>query len=255
MTPSEPTTQSAPESSPVPSPAQPPEPGFLAMVTSVFHEPSVVGDSVERRGVDGRVLLAIVLILVVVAACAVVTMPQAQETWLEQMRSNPELKGDALAQAERFMSGTLGKVIIVGLGVIFGLLSIPVVALALHLGQLLMGGRATFGRVFALTAFASLISSGLGSVVRSILVLAKDSFTEVSTGLGVIALDRPITDPVRIGLDSIDFFILWATWSAGVALVGPSKLKKGTALAVSFAVYVLLIGAMTALRFVGAAMS
>jgi len=242
MTPSEPTTQSAPESSPVPSPAQPPEPGFLAMVTSVFHEPSVVGDSVERRGVDGRVLLAIVLIIVVVSACAVVTMPQAQETWLEQMRSNPELKGDALAQAERFMSGTLGKVIIVGLGVIFGLLSIPVVALA-------------FGRVFALTAFASLISSGLGSVVRSILVLAKDSFTEVSTGLGVIALDRPITDPVRIGLDSIDFFILWATWSAGVALVGPSKLKKGTALAVSFAVYVLLIGAMTALRFVGAAMS
>ena len=75
-------------------------------------------------------------------------------------------------------------------------------------------GRASFAAAFSVTAFSALISFAVGGLVRALLVRAKGSVTEVSTGLGILAAERGFYDPLRSLLDMADALLARETLDA-----------------------------------------
>lgn len=226
------------------------EPSLLSMIAASFRDPAKVGGSVARRGMDGRALAALSLLAGILVAGTILMLPQITAMSIEQMRSNPRMPPDRVATMEVMFTKPAMKVFLVASGVFMSLLGIVVVAGFLYLGQMVMGGEATFASCLALMAFIGWIGLGLGVVVKTALVMAKGSF-EVATGLGVLALDRPMNDPVRAILDGFDAFVLWGVWAAGVALAAPARLSRGTAFAVSIGVFLLVTGLQVAMRLLG----
>lgn len=225
-----------------------PEPSFLTVAGNIFVDPAAVGETVARRAVDLRLLLALVVIAVVLVTGAVLTAPILAEDVIEMLRARPEIPESQLPQIEDFMRSPAGRAVLVAQQVFFFAGAVPVIGLFLWLGQLLFGGRATFGQGFAIAGYSCLISLVGGSVLRTALSLAKGSVFQVSTGLGALVGDRSATDPLRAALDVFDLFGQWAAVSAGIALAVPARLGRGVAIAVSLGVYFLLMGSATAYR-------
>jgi hypothetical protein len=233
---------------PGPAATEPHRRGFLALATGIFHAPGEVGVALSG-GVPWRpVAAALLVVLLVVVAGAFVTLPYLQKDQIEQMRKNPELRGEQLEFVERFMASPAGKAMTIVSQPAVVAIGIGLVSLLLYLGQLVMAGRATWSASLAVTAFACLISFGVGTVVRALLCVVKGSFFDVSTGLGVLVSDRAPNDPVRALLDVFDVFTLWAAVSAGIALGPPARLKPGMTVAISLVIYFVLMGIGAAAR-------
>lgn len=231
----------------------PPAAGFAKLASAIWLSPGEVGEAVAARTPWGAVGIAVVLIMAIMVGstwlCRDLLLADTIEMMHKRMAKNPGMPAGQVEKVEAFWASTAGKAILVGSKLIVPLVGFPLIALALYLGQLLMGGRASFGQALAVTVLAALISFGAGSALHSALVLSKGSFMDVSTGLGVL-VDAPMSDPLRSVLDFFDLFTLWAVLSAGAALARPARLSRGVAIGVSVAVYVLLGGLQIAQRVV-----
>ena len=228
------------------------EPGFTALVVAAFVEPSKVGAAALRQGFRSRAWLALGLTLVLALIGTAVCLPVNVEYNIEQMQRQGSAGGDPEAQAKmvEMFRGPVGYVVFGGSWLVMIVIGMALVTGGLHLGQLLLSGAARFGQVLAVTVYASVVGFGVGTLLKGILIRLKGSL-EVSLGLGAVLSSRSFYDPLRSVLDMVDFFSLWAAWSAGVALAVSARLSKGAGLGVSLVVYVVLMGIGTAMRIIG----
>ncbi len=105
----------------------------------------------------------------------------------------------------------------------------------------LAGGPGTFRQVMGVVFWSGIIASGLGSLVRLPLVLAKGSVMEVSTGLGVLVEPNPLA----LGYQVLGAFDLFTIWGLALIVIGFEKVH-GFARVKAIAVTVLPWALMTA---------
>lgn len=229
------------------------EPGLIRIARDILLDPTAVGESVARKPGGVRALGAFLVLLVLVTGGSLATLRQQKAMALEVARAKlaeARVPAEQRARMEELYAGPAMSLVLVAVAAGAVVVGVPLLAFLLYLGQLVMGGRASYEMTLSIALYASLVSLGLGSLVRNALALVEDSMAEVSTGLGMLVADRPITDPLRSLLDLADPFVIAAYVAAGVALAPPAQLPRGYTLGVALAVWVVLMGGATALRMV-----
>jgi hypothetical protein len=149
---------------------------------------------------------------------------------------NPDADLDSMFEStptKQMMSGVLaavlgGVIILIFAGVLKGAASVA-------------GGSVSFRRMFAFSAYASVIGA-LGSLIKIPLVLMKESI-DVRTGLAAFAPSLSVREPMFVFLSSFDIFSVWqlVAFCFGFGVLAGFSVKKSTAIVVGLWAGLILI--------------
>ena len=212
-----------------PPPSAPPElapaeaaPGLLSRVVAVFTAPGRAMEAVKR---DPRWLVPGLIIMAVLAIFASTTVQIAGPEQMEMMRDS---KLGRMMSTEQFQKAqddalnptTAKRVTSAISGAAGGWIAIFLTGLVFLLFTKLAGGQGTLKQVMGVVFWASLISFGLGSLVKLPLVFAKKSVMEVSTGLGLLSSGGPLA----LSHQLLSIFDVFQIWSLAVIVIGFEKI-------------------------------
>lgn len=213
-----------PVTPPSSDPASPagPEPGLLSRLIAIFTAPGRAMEAVKARPswlVAGLVIMAVMALFS--ALTATISGPEQfdmmKETKFGRMMSPEQLQA---AQEQALNPSTVKRVVSIISAAAGGWFAVFVTGLVFLLFGKLAGGTGTFKQVMGVVFWASLISFGLGTLVKLPLVLAKHSVMEVNTGLGALAPG----DPLSLGYQLLSIFDLFAIWAVAVMVIGFEKI-------------------------------
>ena len=209
-----------PVTPPSPDPASPAasEPGVLARLIAVFTAP---GRAMAAVRANPRWLVAGLVIMAVMALFSALTATIAgpeqiemmKETKLGRMMTQEQLQA---AEEQALNPSTAKRITSMVSAAAAGWIAVFVSGLVFLLFGKLAGGTGTFRQVMGVVFWASLISYGLGSLVKLPLIIAKHSVMEVSTGLGALAPG----DPLSLSYQLLGIFDLFAIWAVAVMVIG-----------------------------------
>lgn len=169
------------------------------------------------------------------------TLTKQEEKMIERSMESEQID-QALATIEKFIR--YGSPVT---GVVIPVIIILIVSgVFLFVGNVIMGGTATFKKVFSVTAYAWLIFS-LGALVALPIVLAKET-VQVSFSLATLMSEESRETFIYKFLSKIDLFAIWwiSIQSIGLAAIYKMKTQKmATTVVTLYAIYAIAASAIS----------
>lgn len=230
------------------APPKPEQASVLDDILEIFYAPSRV---YERRRVDGKFGLALVVYLVLMAVL-VYTMymalaPAFEADMMRGMQRSgqaDQLTPEMLEQMRRF--GTMFGPIMVSLAVAFGVL---LVGVAVWLIGKLFDASLTLGLALLVVTYAQFprLLGSITSTIQGFLLEPASLDSAMRVLLSPVRFMDPDTaSPVVIALLSrVELFTIWATVLIGIGIHVVGRIPKGKAFLAAFVVW--LLGALPAL--------
>ena len=223
-----------------------PKPGIISRVYMVFAEPAKLFGTLTGK-VDW--LVPLIFVAVIGSVLGYFTMPyivESQRAGVERMmeKYRDQMPEETYRQTmeqieEQFAEAQSYKWYYPLLGVALPFIFFMIIGVVcLITGNFIFGGKASFWIVVNVVAYAALIGL-LGDVVRSIMMLAKDS-AYVYTGLGLL---KPIDDGSFFYylLKQIDLFSIWRIAVTAVGLGVIYKMKPAKFMYVIIPIWIIFI--------------
>jgi hypothetical protein len=170
------------------------------------------------------------------------TLTQQEEKMLEQGLDSEQID-QALSRAEWGIRNFAPVT-----GVVFPLILLLIIAgVFLFVGNAILGGLATFKKVFSVTAYSSLIGS-LAALIMLPIVLANETM-QVSFSLATLMSEEARGTFLYQLLAKVDIFWIWwiAVQSIGLAAIYKMKTQKmAKAVVIVYGIYAIIASAITA---------
>jgi len=206
-------------------------------VVGVFTSPGETFKSIDLRPtwvVPLLLAIAVSVVFVYLANDVILdeTMIQQEEAMAER-GMDPEQMDEALAQVEKWTPISVWVFTFIGTPVVLVIVS----AVYRFVGNVVLGGKASFKKVLSVTAWSWLIFS-LAGLVMLPLVLSQETM-QISFSLATFLPDESRTTFLYKFLQKIEIFSIWwlAVYSIGLSIIYRMETKK-MAIAVS-AVYLI----------------
>jgi len=224
------------------------ESGFLQKIIGVFTSPAKTFASIDAKPswlVPLIIVAAVNLIFVFVAGDIITneTLTQQEEGMMEKGMDSDQI-AQALDTTEKVMKYTVPIFAVVGPVVVL----IIVAGVFLFVGNVVLGGAATFKKVFSVTTWSWLILTLYALIVLP-LVLAKETM-QVNFSLATFLSDDQRKTFVYQLLSRIDIVYFWwiVVYGIGLAVIYKMKTQKMvTVVAVVYAIYAVVASALSGL--------
>jgi hypothetical protein len=234
---------------PVEKPLTGDEPNLLQKVIGVFISPAQTFAKIAANPtwIAPLVIISIVnLVFIYVAGDVILNETlQQQEMKLVERGADQEQIDQTVEATEKFMSGPFMKV----WGVVVPMIILAIIAaVMMFVGNVILGGSATFKKVFAVTGWSWLILSLYGLIILP-LVLTKETM-QVNFSLATFISDESRNTFLYQLLAKMDLFYIWwiAVYSIGLAAIYKMKTQKvAAAVAAVYAVYAVAAAALSGL--------
>lgn len=172
------------------------------------------------------------------------TLQQQEKTMMERGVDQEQID-QTLEATQKFMSGPFMKV----WGVVIPMIILVIIAaVMMFVGNVILGGSATFKKVFAVTAWSWLILSVYGLILLP-LIVAKGTML-VNFSLATFMSDESRNTFLYQLLAKIDLFYIWwiAVYSIGLAVIYKMKTQRvAIAVVAVYAIYAVVASALAGL--------
>jgi len=217
------------------------EMNVFSKVINVFAAPRKTFESIDRKPDWFYPLLIVVIVATIMS---IFIMPIAMDQQMEEQRIKLQERGMSEAEIDQALEmgrsygekfGSIGAF----LGTVVYLVLIAL--LVLFIGNIILGGKSSFKKVFSVVNYTSLVGS-LGSLILLPIILSKKSINVHFSLATFLSEDASETILYQI-LKSVDFFWIWQIMVAGIGMAVIYKMstkKTTTALAVAYVIFVLI---------------
>jgi len=207
-------------------------------ITGIYYQPAKVFEQLKPKTLWW---VPLIIVLVVSTGAMFISRPIVIPEIMSQMAQNPDIPSESLPQVQERIQNPLYSL----LGVLVGM-PLAWVAIGLVFWGIfsMLGGKSSFGPMFAATAWASMISIP-GSLIKVPLMFIMDT-AKVHTSLALLLpTDMDSTYIFRL-LAQIDFFTIWTVVVMALgysAFTGVDRKKSLWAVFIVWVAWALIISA------------
>lgn len=208
-------------------------------IMDIYFAPSRVFTSLKEKP---QWLTPFIIVLVVVALAAVVTVSLTHEAIIERQQQVFEERGLSEEQVEQARQFTSGPVMMVSSGVTAALFTAVVLLLFAAVVTLfipLFGGESGFKKVFSVICFSALVT--VPAAILKVIMIAITRSPFVTTSLALLVPNLAKTSFVYQLLAGFDFFILWEMILVGMGISITNNVVKKNAYVMVFLVWIVSI--------------
>ncbi|MGD0782823.1 MAG: YIP1 family protein, partial [Candidatus Aminicenantales bacterium] len=173
---------------------------------------------------------ALIIVLIFVAVAAYLTAPVASQDSLKAMKDNPKLQEkmgqeryDKMIQNMEAGQTSGAQVRAAAFGSVLFIIGLFISALVILVMGRLVSTEGAFMPIVAVLVHANFVDKILGGIVRTALVLARQSVFQTSTSLAILAPKIEFTSVPYIVLGQFDFFQIWMFGLVGYGLAALFK--------------------------------
>lgn len=207
-------------------------------IIGIYFQPSQVFEQLKPKT---SWWVPLIIIIAVSAAAVMISRPVVVPEILAEMAKNPDIPAEKLAQSQEMAQNPLLSL----LGVLVGMpLAWVVIGLVFWGIFSMLGGKSTFSKMFAATAWAGMISIPASLIKVPLMFVMETAKVHTSLAL-MLPTDMDGTYIFRL-LDQLDFFSIWTVvvMALGYSVFTGVKQKKSLwAVFIVWAVWVLVISA------------
>ncbi len=208
-------------------------------IMDIYFAPSKVFTSLKEKP---QWLVPFIIVLVVVAVTAVVTVSLTREAIAERQEQVFEERGLSEEQIEQARQFTSGPVIMISSAVSAAVITAAVLlifALVVNLFIPLFGGEGGFKMVFSVICFSALVT--VPAAILKLIMIAITRSPFVTTSLALLVPNLAKTSFVYQLLAGFDFFILWEMILVGLGISITNNVMKRNAYILVFLVWIISI--------------
>jgi hypothetical protein len=201
----------------------------MSKIINIFMAPTEVFRSLKEKPVW---VMAFVIILIVVAISAVITVVLTKDnpetlTRQEEAFRDRGMSDEDIEKAQQFTQGPLPMIFACIGGMIFVTIMLVLFAVVLNVFIPLFGGTSGFKQIFSVVCFSGLVLVP-GSVLKIILIaITKSPFVTTSFALLVPNFEK--TSFVYLFLNGFDFFVIWEMILVSMGIHITNQVKKTNA--------------------------
>lgn len=186
--------------------------------------------------------MPLVIVLVVVALTAVVTVSLTRETIIagqEELFQERGLSEEQIEQARQFMSGPILMISSAINAALFTAVLLLVFTLVLNLFIPLFGGESGFRRVFGVVCFSSLVVVPAAILKLIIVVMTRSPF--VTTSLALLTPNLAKDSFIYQFLAGFDLFVIWEMILVAMGIGIVNNLARKNAYVLVFTIWFISI--------------
>jgi len=205
-------------------------------ITDIYFAPSRVFNAIKEKP---QWITPFIIVLIVVAATAVVTVSLTRETIVarqEEVFQERGLSEEQIEQAKQFTSGPAIVISSAVSALIFTSILLLIFALVTNLFIPLFGGESGFKTVFSVICFSALVTAP--AAILKIIMIAITKSPYVTTSLALLAPNLAKTSFVYQLLAGFDFFILWEMILVAMGITITNNLIKKNAYTLVFMIWI-----------------
>ena len=205
-------------------------------ITDIYFAPSRVFNAIKEKP---QWITPFIIVLIVVAATAVVTVSLTRETIVarqEEVFQERGLSEEQIEQAKQFTSGPAIVISSAVSALIFTSILLLIFALVTNLFIPLFGGESGFKTVFSVICFSALVT--VPAAILKIIMIAITKSPYVTTSLALLAPNLAKTSFVYQLLAGFDFFILWEMILVAMGITITNNLIKKNAYTLVFMIWI-----------------
>jgi hypothetical protein len=199
------------------------EMGAFTRMMNIFLAPRQAFESIDRKP---DWLIPLVIILLVMVVFTIQIMPIVMPIQMEKQRVKMEERGMSADQIDQAMSmgEKTGKIIGPIAGVVtYAIILLLISGIVLFVGNILMGGKTTFKKIFSVVTYSSLIGT-LNQILVLPIILSKKT-AEVHFSLATFL---PVDNAETLMYQFLKKFDLFAIWSLIVMGIGIAVIYRFT---------------------------
>lgn len=208
-------------------------------IFNIYFAPSTVFNGLKEKP---QWITPFIIILVVVAATAAVTVTLTRETIIARQEEMFEERGmtqEQIEQAKQFTSGPAILISSILSGVIFTALLLLVFALVTNLFIPLFGGESGFKKVFSVICFSALVM--VPAAILKLIMIAMTKSPFVTTSLALAVPNMAKTSFLYQLLAGFDFFVLWEMILVAMGISITNSVVKKSAYILVFVIWIVSI--------------
>jgi len=208
-------------------------------IMDIYFAPSKVFNTIKEKP---QWIIPFIIVLVVVAVTAVVTVSLTRETIIAQQEEIFEERGlseEQIEQAKQFTSGPAVVISSAVSAVIFTAIILLVFALVTNLFIPLFGGDSGFKKVFSVICFSALVT--VPAAILKLIMIAVTESPYVTTSLALLVPNLAKTSFVYQLLAGFDFFILWEMILVALGISITNNVVKKNAYTLVFLIWIVSI--------------
>ncbi|MGB7055944.1 MAG: YIP1 family protein [bacterium] len=205
-------------------------------ILNIYFAPSKVFNVLKEKP---QWIMPFIIILVVVAVTAAVTVSLTRETIVarqEEMFEERGMSEEQIEQAKQFTSGPAIVISSVLSAVIFTAILLLLFALITNLFIPLFGGESGFQKVFSVICFSALVVVPAAILKLIMIAITKSPF--VTTSLALLVPNLAKTSFVYQLLAGFDFFLLWEMILVAMGITITNNVVKKNAYILIFMIWI-----------------
>lgn len=213
--------------------------GFWAKLGNIFASPTKAFEAIDRKPTW---ILPLGLLIVVSVILTQLAFPIIMNAQLENLRNNPNLTPEQIQLYEtQFTENVNTQRIVTVAAQVIGtpIVFLIVAGIFYFIGNILLGGDATYKKVLAVYCWSACILI-LSSIVLTPLIIIKESLS-VSLSPAMLLSGDALGTKLYTLLSKFDFFTIWflAVFATGFSLIYKfSKGKAFAAIGVSWGIWI-----------------
>jgi hypothetical protein len=208
-------------------------------IMNIYFAPSKVFNALKEKP---QWLTPFIIVLVVMAVTAVVTVSLTRETIMARQEEMYQERGLSNEQIEHARQFTSGPVIMISSAVGAAIITAAVLlifTLVINLFIPLFGGESGFKKVFSVICFSALVT--VPAAILKIIMIAITRSPFVTTSLAVLAPNLAKTSFVYQLLAGFDFFLLWEMILVAMGISITNNVVKKNAYTMVFMIWIISI--------------
>lgn len=205
-------------------------------ILNIYFAPSKVFNVLKEKP---QWIMPFIIILVVVAVTAAVTVSLTRETIVarqEEMFDERGMSEEQIEQAKQFTSGPAIVISSVLSAVIFTAILLLLFALITNLFIPLFGGESGFKKVFSVICFSALVA--VPAAILKLIMIAMTKSPFVTTSLALLVPNLAKTSFVYQLLAGFDFFVLWEMILVAMGITITNNVVKKNAYILIFMIWI-----------------
>lgn len=215
--------------------------GLIGRIIGIFTSPKEAFHDINKKP-DWLIPFLILIVVVTAVQFVLMDIGLADQLAKLEARDMPEAQ---MEMARQQMQGSLKYIQFVVIPIMTLLTWCVVAGIHLLFTNVLFGGETTFKKMFAVTAWSSLISV-VAVLLRMLLVLSKGTSYGVTTSLAILLPTPGLTESPSLLfklLAHVDIFAIWGLILTAIGISEISKLdinKAATVVAIIWLIWVLI---------------
>lgn len=194
-------------------------PGFISNFVNIFVNPHKTFAALDQKPTW---LFPMIIMVLLSMAVTYISFPIIIQNQMESFRNNPNISAEQLEVIEQRMDqgGDSQKYIGVGIQlVVIPILYLLIAAMFYFVGSVLLAGKASFIKVFAVWAWSSLIGV-VAIIVKTPLILLKENI-KISISPALLLPGDAVDSTLFNILSQFDFFLIWqlAVFAYGFSII------------------------------------